>query len=539
MTNIMNNNLIVLLGIIFIGYLLGRIRIFGVSLGSSSCLFVALAAGAMGADIPQIITSVGIIFFVYSIGLQAGPSFFHLFNRRGIKYSILAVVTALVAAGVTFMVAYLLHIDTASAVGAFAGAMTSTPTLAAAIDALKNVGGTSEFSTSLSYALTYPFGLISVVLFVQIISRLYSGRIKEERRREDEKKMAVGLQIRKYRLLNSNIAGKTIKELHLHQICKVNITRFKRDDKVYLCTTDTVFKLGDIVVAVGSPAEFEKFKMLFGEEADSEFGSGGEIEIRDIFVSGSQVVGKTLSELKISFQYGVTITRVRRGDVDIAPTGELVLEVGDFIRVAGSKESVERFLAVAGSEKRKLDETNILILTMGMFLGALIGEVPLRLGVVSFKLGVAGGPLFVALLISHFGRIGKWSIRVPSATKFFLRDLGLVFFLIGIGVKTGQELATAANQYNIIMMMLLGASITTITISFVFIIAVKFFKLPIAASLGVVCGAKTSTPSLGILIKELEDESPAISYAAVYPVAIIVLTIVGQLFVIIGKNILK
>jgi len=539
METILNNHLLVLLFILSTGYLIGNIKIKGISLGASACLFVAIAAGAAGAGVPQIITSLGVIFFVYSIGLQAGPRFFHLFNRRGIKFSVLAILTVFIGAGTALLLAIPLGISTASAVGIFAGAMTSTPALASSIDALELYLPGKAGEASLGYAIAYPFGLVSEILFVQLMPKIFAKKVKEEKEVEAAAKNRDEFRSHQYRLTNANFVGKTIDEIDLHDLCRVNLTRFKRGEDINLVTPSTRFEMSDVVVAVGTIEELAKFRMIFGDEVSTPLPQHRRHEIRDIYISGKAVVGKALRELRLPDTYGITVTRLYREETMIVPTGEVMLEMGDLIKVVGDSENVERFIKVAGAAKSKLDDTNIMILALGMFLGAAIGEIPIVVGSVTFKLGLAGGPLFVALLLGHFGRIGGVSIRIPNAVKIFIRELGLVFFLTGVGVKTGSELLKTAERHDIINSFLLGAGVSIVAMFASYFIVRRIYRTPICSSLGALCGAKTSSPSLGVLIKALDDDTPTLSYAATYPVAIIMLTVVGQLFVWLGSILLN
>lgn len=538
LSNILQNQLIMLLIILALGFALGSLKVRGISLGSSACLFVAIAAGAAGAELSPIVSGIGIVFFVYSIGLAAGPQFFHLFNRRGLKYSFLAISTILIGGVSVVFFGWLLNVSIPTAVGVFAGAMTSTPALASAIGAVAEHFPNMTGMTSIGYAIAYPFGLISEVLFVQIVPRIYAKKLvreKEEARKEVE---AEGFFTSQFRLTNINLVGRALEELDLHNMCRVNLTRYKRGEQMGLCLPGTRFELGDIIVAVGKKEELDKFSLLVGEELNMDIPVEGQIEVRDLYISGSKVVGKPLSDLKLPETYGVTITRLYRSEMLITPTGNATFEIGDSVRIIGERSNIEKFIAVAGSERRRLYDTNILILVVGMLLGVAIGEIPLKIGSFVFKLGVAGGPLFVALILGHFGKIGKHSVRIPSATRIFLRELGLVFFLTGIGVKTGSEIGNITLGCNMCGAFGLGVIVSLIAMFASFFIIYKFFKTPLAASLGAMCGAKTSSPSLGVLIKTLDDDSPAIAYAAVYPVAVIMLTVAGQAIVWLAMQII-
>ncbi|MFH1874463.1 MAG: TrkA C-terminal domain-containing protein [Pseudomonadota bacterium] len=529
---LINNQILPLLLIVLVGYSLGHLKLWGVSLGSSACLFVAITAGFAGYQTPTIITELGIVFFVYAVGIQAGPQFFRLFRVRGVKFLLLAFFATVFGIALSIFLAKLFHINTSLAVGTFAGALTSTPTLATAIDAIQNYIPGTAGAASLGYAISYPFGLISLILLVQLVPRFFSKQIQEDRSLEAKQHTQHEIKTRCFRLTNANLAGKTINEINLHDFCQVNLTRYQRHNEIHLCLPQTKLALDDIVVAVGKDQELDKAKMLLGEEMTGELPFEGTVNIRDIFVSGSKITGKALKKLRLRENYGITVTRIYRGDIAITPTSNMFLEVGDSIRIIGNKENLEHFINVAGSEKRRLDDTNILILSLGMLTGVLLGEIPIVLGNFTFKLGNAGGPLIMALIISHFGKIGPWSVRLPNATKFFLRDIGLVFFLVGVGTKTGHFLPEIIAQHNIWPIFVLGALIASITTIAAFIFAHNILHIPMLTSLGAICGALTSSPALGVLVKSLDDESPVISYAAVYPVAVILLTITGQVFVL-------
>lgn len=526
MNSFFQNELLVIFGAIFIGYLVGLISVRGISLGNSACLFVALIFGAFGATVSPIIGNIGIILFVYSVGLQAGPRFFSMFKRRGIRFAIIGLVPPLTAVIVTIIVKYIFNFDITMSSGVMAGAMTSTPALAAAIDTLKTIGIDSTGAASLGYALAYPFGIVGIVLFVQIAPKVFASH--EELQAIDKKESKIVMK--EFKITNLNLDGKVFKDLNLHELVRSNITRIKHGDMITMITPDTVLHIGDILLAVGEKEELEKFKTILGEEVEARIAKATHIQVRDIFVSNKSIIDKTLRELAITSRFGIVITRLRRNDLEFIPTGDCVLEHGDLIRIVGDVEAVKSFQEFAGANEKSLDETNILLLSLGLVAGVLIGLIPVKIGHVNFKLGLAGGPLFVALLISHFGRIGPYNVRVPNAAKFILRELGLVFFLVGVGVTAGAQLMNIKGG-TMLLAILGGAMIKITAISTTFIIAYKFFKFPIDVSLGTVCGGLTSTPALGALTRRFEGTNGPVAYASVYPVALIAITLFSQFFV--------
>jgi len=529
---IFSHEILVLLAVIFSGCALGLLRIKGVGLGSTACLFTGLAAGAMGASIPSVIEQIGILFFVYSIGLSMGPRFFHLFRgKAGLNVIVLALTTIAIGVFVSALGAAFLNLPDGAFIGVFAGALTSTPTLASALDAAAASTGLSAGKISVAYTVTYPLGFLLIVLFVQYTPRIFKKKFNKELELEKKRVEEDDFQTRAFVIGNEKFIGKRLGDLNFHRFCHVNITRIKRGADVALAGPDSRFKEGDIVVAVGLPVELEKFEKIFGERYEGEIELSCDMNIKDIVLASTKFAGKKLKDLKIPTLYGVSITRIRRSGMNIAPHGNTMLEMGDEIRIFGNEASIIGFVKIAGLERKKLDVTNLVILSLGMFAGLVLGYVPFEAGGLTFRLGAAGGPLLVALFLGHFGKIGRWSVRLPIATRIFLREFGLVFFLSSVGVSSGARLAGAVFGLDVLLMVFLGAIVALVTMFGSYFVAVKILSMPISSSLGAMCGAMTSTPALGVLIKEIDDESPTIAYASIYPIATILLTISGQILV--------
>lgn len=513
--------------IIALGSALGSLRVSNMTLGYSGVLFVAMLFGHFGVHVPKEIRDLGIILFVYAIGLQAGPRFFHQFKRRGVVFAKIGLAVVAAGAAITWAVTGLLGIDPALAIGMYAGAMTSTPGLAAAMDAARSP------LVSVGYGIAYPFGVIGVVLFVQLAPRLLRIDLarEEELVRGSEPR---GRQVRHRQFIVSNpaIAGRTLAELRLRSITAVNISRIRRGEQTMPARSDSRLELGDILMAVGQDEELEKLKLLIGEETQAEeMLNATDVIARDVFVSSDLMTGRRLDELGVFENYGVVLTRVFREDMEFVPTGRFVLEVGDSVRVTGPKAECERFLAAAGQQEKRIHETSILALSVGMFVGVMLGFKSFELpGGAEFRLGLAGGPLLVSLVLAHYGRIGKLNIRIPRGAKYIMSQLGLVLFLAGAGTEAGGSFMRVLTESGFVLLAA-GASITLGAAAIGMLLARRLMKLDFLNVLGAVCGGMTSTPALGAITDLTDSRQPLLAYTAVYPVALIVITVISQFLI--------
>lgn len=511
--------------IIAIGSAIGQLKFANLTLGASAVLFVALVFGHFGVVLPKEIQQLGIILFVYSIGLQAGPRFFNQFKKRGIQFAQIGVAVVLGGAVLTWLMTRLFHIDPALAIGMYAGAMTSTPGLAAAMDASRNP------LVGVGYGVAYPFGVIGLVILVQVLPRI----LRIDFTREDEKvrnsEQKSGMVCRKqFYVTNPAVEGKTLADLQLHRLIEANISRILRSGIVMPARPDTPFEIGDEVLAVGQESELNKLTLIFGAESDGDhMAEAMEVTHRNVFVSNEQMTGKSLAELGVLERWGVTITRVLRDEIEFVPTGRFVLEIGDSVRVAGPKELCEQFVAEAGQQEKRIHETSMLALAIGIFIGMWLGFHEFNLpGGVTFRLGLAGGPLFVSLIFAHYGRIGKLNIRTPRGAKYLLSQLGLVFFLAGAGTDAGGSFAKVIVESGA-SLLAAGAMITIGASAVGYLICRFVFKMDMLSTLGAICGGMTSTPALGAIADQTDSKLPLLSYSSVYPVALILITVVSQL----------
>ncbi|SYZ72406.1 conserved membrane hypothetical protein [Candidatus Zixiibacteriota bacterium] len=537
------NQLILLFTVIGLGYLIGNINIYGFKLGVAAVLFVGIAFGAIDnrLSLPDYIYVIGLVLFVYSIGLQSGPGFFASFQKRGFRYSMMAVIILALGAVVTGAMAILMGISSSSAAGLFCGALTNTPALAAVVETAKSLTAnlpreTSELLASspvVTYGLAYPFGVFGVILWVFLSTKLFKVNKVQEELEEQEESKKIAIYSQTFRITNPAIVGKRVEDV-LKPIKDSGfvLSRIRKGNTSNIVEAGTILDLHDLIVAVGDTEALTRAKLLFGEEVAEHLAEGPDgISYRRIFVSNKEVVGKTLRELHLNRQLHATITRLRRGDVDIVPSPDTILEMGDRIRVITHKSNMERVTHFFGDSLRSVAETDYLSLSLGIVLGVFIGMIPIPLGHgLSFKLGFAGGPLIAGLVLGRLGRTGPIIWELPFNANLVLRQVGLVFFLAAIGTKAGFGFGDTfkSGGWGLIAA---GAVVTTVVTLATIIIGHKYFKLPMAATMGMMSGIQTQPAILAYANQHSESELPNIWYATVYPASMVAKIVLAQIIV--------
>lgn len=516
--------------IILLGELLGRLSLRGVSLGTSGVLFVALAFGHVGlvnAADTKILSDFGVVLFVYAVGLQAGPRFVRTVRGKGLAPLVVGLATVLGGAAVAGLLGWLLGLDAELAVGIFAGALTSTPALAAATEVAQ---GPPAAVVSVAYGVAYPFGVAGVVLFGQLVPR-WLARHREPADRQPDLPPAEPVYQRCYLVQNPACVGQRLSALRLRDLASVNISRVMRGDQVFSSASDVPLAAGDVVMAVGIGRELDRLALIIGPPVpvEVEMKEVPNVVARDIYISESAFAGRSLRQLHVRSKYNVVITRVRRESVEFVPRGEFVLEIGDQVRAVGYEPDLLAFQNAAGIHERRLHETGIPEFAFGLVVGLVLGLVPIPVpGVGSIRLGLAGGPLFVGLLLGHYGRLGPLRVHVPMAGRYLMRELGLMLFLVGAGTAAGAELLPVLRQQGVALVLLAIVTVGS-AIAIGFVMAYGVFRQSAASTLGLTCGALTSTPGLGAASSQFDSDVPALSYAAVYPLALVAMTVVAQL----------
>lgn len=530
------NELLLLFAIIGTGYLAGSIRVAGLSLGVAAVLFVSMAYGAWDArlHLPEHLYALGLVLFVYAIGLQAGPGFFASFKRRGLRVNALALIVLVVGAILAWASGRLLHLDAASVAGLYCGAFTNTPALAATIEAVRAMPGASSAagdSAVVAFGLAYPFGVFGVIFWLTFQSR----RWKIDYPKETRELRPRHILNRTLLVSNPAIHGTTVAALlALVDHPAFHLSRIRKGDVVSIVTPETRLDPGDEIIAVGDAAALEKARLVLGADAGRQMDilkSPDGFAYRRVFVSNPAVIGKMIGELDLEHAFGATITRLRRGDVELVPSPETVLERGDRARVVTARENIDRVSQHLGDSASAITETDFLSLSLGIVIGILVGMIPLPLpNGSSFKLGFAGGPLIVALLLGRMERLGPITWGLPFAANLVLRQLGMVFFLAGIGIKAGHGLLDTLHHtgWPIIAA---GAFMTTFVTVVTLQLGHHWLRLPMSAITGMMSGIQTQPACLAYAQQLSGNDVPPVWYASVFPASMVAKIILAQVLV--------
>ena len=523
---LLNQPLIVLFALIATGLLLGQVKVKGISLGSSGVLFTALLAGHLGYSLPAGVGTLGLVLFVYCVGIGAGDRFFASLAREGTALAKLAVLIVALGAAMTWIGATLLDIPTGLATGIFAGSLTSTPALAAATEGL-TLGADS---VSIGYGIAYPFGVIGVVLFVQVLPRVLKLDLDAIDAKTDTKcGNRVGNVL--VEVTNPNLYGQRISESSITNFNAIQICRIYSGGSLIPLQYDDKFKAGQILLLVGRICEMETAIDLIGKRSDAKLHKDVENERRTVIVTSSAFTGQTLGDRAPLRNYGVVVTRITRLGLTFVPNAHTVIERHDHFTCVGRVDDLKKFSLAVGHRSSAIDATCLLSLSVGLTLGIILGMLPFGLpGGTPITLGLAGGPLFVALILGHFGKIGPIVGFIPRQTRMLLQELGLVFFLANAGVRGGGALVSTLQEHGF-MLFGLGMCISVLPLIVAWPIATKHFKMNPLQALGAICGGMTSTPALGAITAKTDSQTPVISYVSAYPVALIFMIIISKLLI--------
>ncbi|MCB8985664.1 MAG: transporter [Ardenticatenaceae bacterium] len=522
-----------------VGYALGRIKIKGVRLGVAAILFVGLAVGALDPrlTLPPIIFEMGLIIFVYSIGISSGAGFFASLRGKGLRDNLFAVIMLTLALFMVIGAHYLLHLRATVSAGLFAGSLTNTPALAGVLESIASSAPANAVDVMLTepvvgYSVAYPMGVMGMILAILVLQKVWKIDYQEEA------KGLRGFNLVEQELYNKTIlvtqpaaTAVTLRELRHQNNWDVVFGRLQRDGEVTLATGEVQLQLGDLISMIGTPDDVDAIIPAIGELTEEHLEMDrSEYDFRRIFVSNPAVAGRSLADLRLPQEYGALVTRVRRGDIDFLAHSSLVLELGDRVRVVSRRKDLSELTELFGDSYRELSEVNLVSLGIGLTLGMLIGLIPIPLpGGITFKLGAAGGPLIVGLVLGALRRTGPIAWVPPYSANLTLRQIGLIFLLAGIGLRSGYTFFTTFAASGGVSLFLAGA-IVTCTIAFLtLIIGYKVLKIPFGLLIGMLSALQTQPAVLGFGQEQAENDLPNVGYALIFPVATIVKIFYAQL----------
>lgn len=535
---------IVLSFISALGLILGRFSVRGVSLGVTFVFFAGILAGHLGLSIsPDMLNyaeSFGLILFVYALGLQVGPGFFGSFRKGGITLNMLALAVVFLGTAVTLLLHLVTGVSLADMVGILSGAVTNTPALGAAQQTLKQMN-MAVTDPALGCAVTYPLGVVGVIIALIVLRKFFAARIfrlNNEVEHKSNQAYIVGFQV-----YNPGVFGKSVKDIAHLSLKKFVISRLWRDGKVFIPTSETVLLEKDRLLVITSEPDVTALTMLFGEQESVDWNKedvnwnaiDSQLVSQHIIITRSEINGKKLGALRLRNLYGINITRIYRAGVELLPTSELVLQLGDKLVVVGEATAISNVEKVVGNTVKSLKEPNLIAVFIGMMMGLLLGTIPFAIPGISLpvKLGIAGGPIVVGILVGTFGpRIHLVTYTTRSA-NLMLRGIGLSLYLACLGLDAGAHFFETVFRSEGLLWIGMGFIITIVPVLIIALIAIKIMRLEFDVVSGMLCGSMSNPMALNYANTIINNDNPAVSYATVYPLTMFMRVIVAQLLLMV------
>ncbi len=529
------------------GLVLGSFRIRGIGLGIAGVLFSGLLFGHFGIRVEQdfldFARDFGLVLFVYSIGLQVGPGFFSSLRRHGLRLNLLAAAVVLLGVATALAVHFGGGVEAAAVVGILGGATTNTPSLAAAGQALEQAVADPKALAAvatlpgLGYAVTYPFGVIGIILVmlgVRFAFRISLGREADELESSLASETAP-VKRANLEVANPNLVGLPLEKVPLLSRSTLVVSRIWHDDALHVPRPDTRLELGDVLLAVGPQDELDALRMVVGKESDLDLRTlPSAITSKRLIVTRTESSGKTLAELDFVRRFGVQITRISRAEVEMSTSPAYEVQYGDTVLAVGTPENIQKVAAELGDSPKSLNYPHLIPVFLGIALGIFVGSWPFSLpGVPApVRLGLAGGPLLVAILLSRVGRLGPLVWYMPLSANFMLREIGIVLFLAAVGLKAGDRFVETLVDGPGLSWMAWGALITLVPLLVVSVVGRGLMGLNYLTLCGLLAGSMTDPPALSFANSVTGSDAPSLSYATVYPLTMILRVLSAQLLVL-------
>lgn len=530
--------------VIALGIWLGRLKIAGISLGVTWVLFAGLIFSYCGIGIDKgtedFLKDFGLILFVYSIGLQVGPGFFASLKKNALTNNVLAAGIVGTGVALTVILWYLSKNHISIMTGVMSGAVTNTPGLAAAQAAVRdlNVTGTDRSLITLAYAVTYPlgvFGIIGSLLLLKKILKVNIGKEQEFHRRlavlRSNRPVSVHLKLE-----NKQLAGQPLRRLFDLLKEHIVVSRMYHNDEIITPTPATVLSENDVLLVVASRQQVEQLKLLIGPASLVDLRKSPQSQLRaeSIVVTRSEVTHKRIGDIPELQQHDFTLTRLLRAGIEMVPHGDMFLQLGDTVKVVGTDEGIELVTKAMGNSLKKLEVPDLAPIFFGIVLGVILGSIPFHFPnmPVAVKVGMAGGPLIVALLLSRFGNVLYLNNYTTHSANLMLREIGISLFLASVGLSSGKNISTAFEDGRGWVWIGMGVIITVVPLILAGLIARKYFRKTYFEICGLLAGASTDPPALAFATKLAGNDIPSVTYATVYPLTMILRIVAAQLLIL-------
>ncbi|PNC14806.1 transporter [Enterobacter cloacae] len=531
-----------------VGLWLGNIKIRGVGFGIGGVLFGGIFVGhfadqlgwVLSADMLHFIQEFGLILFVYTIGIQVGPGFFASLRVSGLRLNLFAFGIVVMGGLVTAILHKLFAIPLPVVLGIFSGAVTNTPALGAGQQILRDLGIPADVvdQMGMSYAMAYPFGICGILLSMWLVRVLFRVNVEQEAK-EHESTLTNGhafIKTINIRVENPNLNNMAIQDVPILNSATIICSRLKRDDTLMVPSPDTLIQHGDLLHLVGQPADLNNARLVIGQEVDTSLSTRGtDMRVERVVVTNEKVLGKKIRDLQVKERYDVVISRLNRAGVDLVASQDASLQFGDILNLVGRPSSIDAVASMVGNAQQKLQQVQMLPVFIGVGLGVMLGSIPLYVPgfPVALKLGLAGGPLIMALILGRIGSIGKLYWFMPPSANLALRELGIVLFLAVVGLKSGGDFVDTLVHGEGMSWVGYGIFITAIPLITVGLLARMFAKMNYLTLCGMLAGSMTDPPALAFANNlHATSGAAALSYATVYPLVMFLRIITPQLLAV-------
>lgn len=534
-------SILILCLIVALGLFLGRAHILGVSVGVIGVLAAGLLFGhfkiPLNHEVMDFARETGLILFVYTVGLQLGPSFLSSLRRQGLPLNLLAVLVVLGGVGVIIVLHYTVGLSMATGVGIYTGGVTNTPALGAAQEALRSfpdVSAATAAMPGLAYAMTYPFGVLGIIVSLLVLRSFFHIKIshEEEALAAAEKKDHQPLQTLNIVVRNTNLDGLLLSEIPGKT--RITISRILQNSRLHRPTATTTIQVGDTILAVGRIKDLEAFRIIAGEASAEDLRTvSGPVAARRMLVTQKEVVGRKLGRLQDLSQ--VTITRLERNGVELIPNASLSLQIGDLLMVVGETQDLDEASRFLGNSAKSLQHLEVGPMFVGIALGILLGSIPVLIPGIpaAVKLGLAGGPLIVGMIVSHFGKVGNLVFFMPPNANLMLRETGILIFLACVGLKAGAHFVETLVHGPGLVWMGYGLLVTLVPLLLAGVLGRVVFKLNYLTLSGTLAGSMTDPPALAFANSLTKFNGPALAYATVYPLTMVLRLISAQVLILV------